>query len=295
MRRILNALMLMLVMISCQQNRKKPTDILNKYLTTDQSKISYSIAGQGEITLLFVHGWNINKSYWSFQQDRFDDDYQVIAMDLPGFGESVNLSGEYSIASYANDIKVLINQLDLKQVVLIGHSMGGRIILEAAQQNDKVIALIGVDNFKEVGQILTEDLRAEADGFVDWLKSDFASNSSMYVDNYLIHQDTDSLIRSRIVHDYKMANPESAIAAIDSYLSYDHSEVDRLSSLQIPIFLISSSMSPVDTNGLQNTGLKFSVFEMDKTGHFPMVEQPAVFNEFLNKALEEINSDKEKS
>ncbi|WP_420579784.1 alpha/beta fold hydrolase [Reichenbachiella sp.] len=259
-------------------------------LKTDQSEISYSISGDGEITFLFVHGWNINKSYWDLQQEKFHQNYQIVAMDLPGFGDSKNLKSVYTIDAYANDIKALIDHLELSKVILIGHSMGGRIILEAAQGNDKVIAMIGVDNYKEVQQKLNDELKTEADGFVEWLSADFANNSSVYADQYLIFEGMDSLVRKRIVEDYKIANPDASIPAIRAYLNYPYSEQERLANLNVPLFLISSDMSPVDTVGLKNTGLDFKVFEMSETGHFPMVEQPEVFNQKLEEILKELKA-----
>ncbi|WP_422362225.1 alpha/beta fold hydrolase [Reichenbachiella sp.] len=274
-------------LVACNSNKTNQNQNTNQVLKTDQSEISYNISGEGEVTLLFVHGWNINKSYWDQQQAKFHENYQIVAIDLPGFGGSKNLKPTYAIDSYANDIKALINHLELDKVVLIGHSMGGRIILEAAQDNESVIALVGVDNYKEVQQKLNDELKAEADGFVEWLRADFANNSAVYVDQYLIFEGTDSLVRKRIVKDYKMANPEASIPAIQTYLDYPYSEQERLTNLNVPLFLISSDMSPVDTVGLKSTGLDFRVFEMSQTGHFPMVEQPKQFNEFLAFALKD--------
>ena len=115
------------------------------------TNISYQTCGSGEITLLFVHGWCINQGYWSYQSDGFCSDYKIVTMDLPGFGNSGKDRNNWTIEQFGKDVSEVIEQLDLKQVVLIGHSMGGDIILETALNNDKVIALIGVDNFKEVG------------------------------------------------------------------------------------------------------------------------------------------------
>lgn len=286
--KFISGTLLLMIMMACQSNKTQSVIQTNEILNTDQSQISYSDCGQGKITLLFVHGWNINKSYWSQQQERFCDDYRVITLDLPGFGNSKNLIGDYSMTSYGKDVSMLIEQLGLRNVVLIGHSMGGRVILETAQANDRVIALVGVDNFKEVSQQMTDELMAEVNGFMDWLKVDFVTNSPAYADQHLIHSETDSSVRRRILHDYGNVNKESAISAIEAYLSYEFQEKDQLSKLNIPLYLISSDMSPVDTIGLKSTGLDSKVYEMNQTGHFPMVEQPEIFNEYLSNALIEI-------
>ncbi|SMD38052.1 Pimeloyl-ACP methyl ester carboxylesterase [Reichenbachiella faecimaris] len=293
MKQLSSLLVIGILMTSCQSNKEALREITNEALITNQSKINYSTCGEGEIALLFVHGWNIDKSYWDVQQSKFCKDYQVVTMDLPGFGKSINTRGVYSIDAYANDVKELINHLDLKKVVLIGHSMGGRIVLEAAQNNGEIVALVGVDNYKEVRQRLTEKLQAEAHGFVEWLQTDFAINAVSYADQYLIHPKTDSIVRNRIVNDYQTADPKASVPAILTYFNYPYTEQERLSNLDVPLYIISSDMSPVDTIGLRNTALTYKVFEMSKTGHFPMVEQPELFNQYLTEALLEIKSIKE--
>ena len=276
------------IVLSCQIKKKNANEVSNQTLITDQSEISYSTCGEGDTALFFVHGWNINKSYWSGQQNRFCKDYQIVTMDLPGFGQSKNLKGEYSIDSYATDVKELINSLDLNKVILIGHSMGSRVVLEAAQGNDKVIALMAVDDYKDVSQILTDELKAEADGFVEWLQQDFTTNSALYASEYMIHPETDSLIKQRIISDYRRANPETSIPAIEAYFNYPYSEQERLSNLNIPLFLLSGDMMPVDTVGLQNTGLDYQNLVINKSGHFPMVEQLEIFNQKLAMVLKSL-------
>ena len=79
-------------------------------------------------------------------KDRFQK-YRTFFVDLPGFGKSDKFRDNYTIRSYANDIKELITKLNLKKVILIGHSMGGAIMLETAKLVEKqVIGLIGLDS-----------------------------------------------------------------------------------------------------------------------------------------------------
>lgn len=279
-------LLIIMTICSCSKNKNNSAhnDVV-MVLNTDQTQISYRTCGSGDIAVLFVHGWNINKSYWSAQFDEFCGDYNVISMDLPGFGESKNLEEQYAITSYAKDVRALMDHLELNKVVLVGHSMGGRIILEAAQNNDRVIAMVGVDNFKEVDQEITEELKAEMDRFLTMLNNDFSETSSAYADQYLIYDRADSAVRRRIVQNYSKSNPESSIAAIAAYFNYEYTESERLTGLKLPLYLISSHMFPLDTLALDNTGLDYHVFGMDQTGHFPMVEQPEVFNKHLTEIL----------
>lgn len=274
-----------ILLFACVKNTKDICIKQTNLMKSANSNISYLDCGQGEMTLLFVHGWNLNKSYWTAQIENFSGNNRIIAIDLPGFGDSSFSNESYSIDAYAAALRSMIDQLDLKNVVLIGHSMGGRVVLEAAQQNDRVIALVGVDNFKDSGQVLTEELQAEVDGWLDWLRQDFSTNSPFYASQNLLHEETDSLVRNRIISDYASANADQSISSLQAYLSYPYAESERLSNLNIPLYLLSSDSSPVDTLSLDQTGLEYKVFEIGKTGHFPMVERPEVFNQHFDEIL----------
>ncbi len=75
--------------------------------------------------------------------------YSVYAIDLPGFGKSKAERINWTIEEYANDVTAFIDTMNLKNVVIIGHSMAGEIMLQTALTNNpKIVGVVGVDNFK---------------------------------------------------------------------------------------------------------------------------------------------------
>ncbi len=90
--------------------------------------------------LVFIHGWLLSRQYWKPVIEQLAGDYQCLSYDLRGFGESHLPMGfqeilpfsSYSLASYARDLGILLEQLDLSNVWLVGHSLGGSIALWAA-------------------------------------------------------------------------------------------------------------------------------------------------------------------
>ena len=66
-----------------KQSSPEKKDIANQGV-----KIAYTDTGNGDTTLVFVHGWGINKGYWSDQVSAFSNRYRVVPLDLPGFGQS---------------------------------------------------------------------------------------------------------------------------------------------------------------------------------------------------------------
>jgi pimeloyl-ACP methyl ester carboxylesterase len=113
------------------------------------SKIGYYEAGNGSWVILFIHGWGINASYWQKQLGHFSAEYNVCAIDLPGFGKSVAKRKDFTLTEYANDISQFIVQKGYAHVILVCHSMAGSIMLQPPLMFNRAIrGFIGVDIFK---------------------------------------------------------------------------------------------------------------------------------------------------
>ena len=293
---ILFSLPLSLCLFSCDPNTQKGLKKEDKAqeiktVYNDDVEINVSRYGQGELTLLFVHGWCINKGYWTNQVEELKSDYKVVTMDLPGFGLSGKSREEWSIQAYAADVNAVIAQLELDNVVLVGHSMGGNIVLEAALNNNKVIALVGVDNFKEVGLEYTDDIRGEIEGFLGMLRDDFPVMIAAYAESALFHPETDSLVRKRVVDDFLDADRNIALSSLESLFGYTQQELEKLSAFQGKLYLINSDATPTDENGLLASGVAYEVIDINTTGHYPMIEKPQVFNQLLRKVLNKIEAE----
>ena len=103
-------------------------------------------AGRGAPPILFVHGFACSHEDWRFQLDEFKKNHEVVACDLRGHGQTPGRPQECSIEHYGGDVAALVNNLELRNVFLIGHSMGCRVVLEAARLVPKRIAgLVLVD------------------------------------------------------------------------------------------------------------------------------------------------------
>jgi pimeloyl-ACP methyl ester carboxylesterase len=259
-------------------------------VSNDGVFIDHRSCGHGDTTLLFVHGWAIDQGYWSEQVAAFCPDHRVVTMDLPGHGNSGKNRESWAVEDYASDVRAVLDQLDLSDVVLIGHSMGGDIILEAAIDNDRVIALVGVDNFKDVGAEYTEEVRAWIAGFIDELRTDFDSAAVAYSRRALFQPTTDSAVVHRVIQSELAMDPAIAATTLEKLFEYAPGEADRLSRLDKPLHLINSSATPTDSAGLRSTGVPFRVLDVGPTGHYPMIEDAKTFNGLLRQALEEIRT-----
>jgi pimeloyl-ACP methyl ester carboxylesterase len=245
--------------------------------------IDYSETGRGDTTLVFVHGWCLNKTYWSGQVAFFKGKYRVVAVTLPGFGQSGKNRTVWNTETYGSDIDSVLSQLNLKNVILVGHSMAGDIVLQAAiNEPDRVIGLVGVDNFRGVGHVTTAQDSAEEANFYGQMKHHFKALAFDYFNQYLFYKTTPDSIRKRILND--VANADTAIA-VASLEQGDFDEVKGLLTFKKTLYLINSDYMPTDTTGLIAHHIPYRIFNIRNTGHFPMVEQPDAFNASLAQVI----------
>lgn len=102
--------------------------------------------GAGEPALVFVHGFACSHTDWAAQVPHFAPDRAVLACDLRGHGATPGRAEECTLENYGADVAALVSALALKRAVLVGHSMGCRVVLEAARAApDSVAGLVLVD------------------------------------------------------------------------------------------------------------------------------------------------------
>lgn len=87
----------------------------------------YELEGEGE-TLLFLHGWAVDKRIWRQQSKYFSKSFRVLAVDLPGHGKTD--WQRLSLRAIVEDIKVILDCLKIRDLTVVGSSMGGLVALK---------------------------------------------------------------------------------------------------------------------------------------------------------------------
>ncbi len=260
-------------------------------INNQSTSISYIEKGKGQKTLLFLHGWCINKDYWRNQLDYFSKDYKVIAIDLPGFGKSSAKRDDWTIEQYANDIESFINELSLENIIVIGHSMSGEIMLELAVKNHKsIIGLVGIDNFKTIDVKYSPEQITEMNKFIESLAKAFKTVAPTYAEHMLFHSSTPLAIKERVKQDIFETSADIGFSSLRNLIDYMTTENDKLNQLNHKLHLINSNSTPTNVVGLKdNCKSDFVLSEINATGHYPMIEKPNEFNQLLQFTLQNIN------
>ena len=112
-----------------------------KFTEVQGIKLHYLEWGErGKPDLLLVHGWTNFSASWSAVAEHFQDRYRIIAPDLRGHGESDKPQTGYCLRDFAEDIRQLIENLELKRPAYVGHSWGGNIGTMLASDSPELIS-----------------------------------------------------------------------------------------------------------------------------------------------------------
>ena len=148
----------------------------------DGETITYNVYGSGDVTLVFVHGWSCDSRYWREQVPIFAGEYRVVTMDLAGHGNSSMGRKIYSVESFAQDVKTVIEAVNTNKAIVIGHSFGGEIVATAASmEQKKVIGIIGVDTLQNVEEWYSREEAGKLIG-IDGFKKDFKASVKTFVE-----------------------------------------------------------------------------------------------------------------
>jgi len=259
-------------------------------ITHDSVDIAYTDTGRGDTTLFFVHGWGLNRNYWAAQIDYFRSKYRVVAIDLPGFGESGKGRTNWTPDEYAKDIATVIRQLDCTNTILIGHSMAQDIIVQAAlDAPGRVVGLIGIDNFRDFGKPEDPKAKEEEANFFHQLRTHF-SETAREGANLFFYGQSDSATRRRVTNDYVNTDSLIGTAVLEqAAMSPPGQLAERLRATKMTLHLINSDAMPTDTTGFGANGIPFDLVTIPATGHFPMIERPDEFNTLLKEVIERIH------
>jgi pimeloyl-ACP methyl ester carboxylesterase len=185
--------------------------------------------------------------------------------------------------AFGKDVASVVEKLGLGRVVLVGHSMGGPVIIEAAaQMPERVIGLVGADTFLDLERKYTAE---QIDAFLAPFKADFGERTSKLVRGIFL-ADADPELVEWVVRDMCSARPEVGISAMQGLASFDAEEALR--QVRKPIYCINSDMRPVNVEGGRRYAQSFEVKFMSGVGHFVMLEDAETFNRLLSETIEEL-------
>ncbi len=258
-----------------------------RFTSHDGVRIACKISGHGDPAIVFVHGWCCDRTFWKHQESCFADRCTVVTLDLAGHGESGMNRTAWTVESFAGDVQTVVEGLGLTRVVLVGHSMGGPVVLEAARRMPgRVIGIVGADVFHRFGcshsrEFIVESFKPLRSNFPVVMREVAAAMFSPRADSSLVRE----------VSGF-MARADSAIA-LETALNYFFWQIDHYAeaagAVGAPICAIVGEDSPdmwdLDGEGNRRIHPRFEAKILPGAGHFVMIESPERFNRYLDECV----------
>ncbi|MEW6587149.1 MAG: alpha/beta hydrolase [Nitrospirota bacterium] len=288
MKHLLNLFGCLVLLILTVGTTQAETQWPRVVLSRDGVPISYENYGSGEPTLVFVHGWSCDARYWRAQLPHFSRNHRVVTLDLAGHGHSGITRSQYTMSAFGEDVRAVTEATGSGSVILIGHSMGGSVIAEAARlMPDRVIGLIGIDTLENIEYPMT---REELKKMITPLEKDFRTGSRQFVGG-MISAKTDPQLREWILADMSAAPPAVALSAMNEMMSqYITGEAAKIfDKIRIPVITVNGDLWPINYEANRRHMFSFDAIVLKEADHFLMMDRPEEFNRALEEAIHKLS------
>ncbi|MEA4953844.1 MAG: alpha/beta hydrolase [Aminivibrio sp.] len=247
------------------------------------------------LPVVFIHGWACTGDFWRFQTAALRDRYRVIALDLPGFGESGKPHDRpYTPQLFARAVKAVLDHAGVKRPVLAGHSMGYGVAVQfLADYPGEVRGVCNADGAffwlpDDPGAV--PEWEAEMKGLSDGLAGPDRENLVLRFINATFYGRTPEDLRKEITGVMASADEYAANSSMAEFIRREN-WVRR--SFDVPSLAVYSKIPelPAETEQkLRETFPDLTYVEWTDTGHFLMMEQPERFNGLLAEFLERMET-----
>lgn len=255
----------------------------NKDAKGNPVRIYYNDYGSGKPVIL-IHGWPLSSAMWEYQvNDLVNNGHRVIAYDRRGFGKSSQPWDGYNYDTLTDDLKALIDQLELKDITLVGFSMGGGEVVRYFSRHggkniSKVVLISSVTPYmlqsdsnpdgvpQDIFDDMAKQMQYDRIGFLDEFGKTFFGVS-------MFHKP----LSAPLLEYYRMlctaASPRATLQCAKAFASTDFR--DEMKLVNVPTLIIHGSADntvPIDATGKQSAiaipGNRFIIYDGAPHGLF---------------------------
>jgi pimeloyl-ACP methyl ester carboxylesterase len=251
----------------------------------DGLSIAYDVRGQGKTAVVLVHCWACDRTFWREQVEPLSRKYKVVTLDLGGHGTSGADRPRWTVDGLGGDVQAVVLALKLDRVVLVGHSMGGPVALDAARRMPgRVVGVVAVDSLHDVEQRISPEAAGKLAALYE---EDFPGTMSSMV-HAMFPRTADPAVVELVATRAAAARPGPAVALLRDYPNLDLAS--WMEAARVPVRAIQAGppLSPVTKIGTNRKHGNYDASFMDGVGHYLMLERPAEFNRRLEAAVAEV-------
>ncbi len=254
---------------------------MTQFASVPGVRLAYDTAGAGHPPMVFVHGWGCDRSHFAPQVRHFSARHAVATVDLRGHGDSGTpgpAPGAYDIAVLADDVLAVAAAAELRQPVLVGHSLGALAGLVCAARPGAIRALVMVDP----APITNEPAKAFFRDSVDAVGADAGQSwRTAFVTGMFLP--TDVARKQAIIEAFPAMAPQIAAAVLRAMGEFDGAAV--LGRATVPVLSIGSAGPANSAADLRRACPSITIGQTVGAGHFIQLEVPDQVNAMIEQFL----------
>ncbi|KAG9494880.1 hypothetical protein J7337_013109 [Fusarium musae] len=245
---------------------------------------SFPLRSQDHLTIIFLHFWGGSSKTWSPVHDLIAPTFPTVRLDFRGWGNSSGPANEtgYSILQLAQDVELVIEQLELQRCIIVGHSMGAKVAQAVAGRKcvDGLAGLVLLCPAPPTPLILPEEMRDQQISAYD-----NARNAEFVVRNVLTAKPLPDVTMKKIVGDMLKGNPAARVAWPRHAMNEDVRELAK--GISIPSIVISGGKDQVEpvarVKSEVSGNISFAEFHvLEEAGHLALLEAPEEVAEIIS-------------
>jgi pimeloyl-ACP methyl ester carboxylesterase len=283
---LLLILILALALVIAPQAKAQKTsapEAQTRYAKLDGNRIRYQSYGKGSEALVLIHGWTCSVDSWRDQIPDFAKRNRVIAIDLPGHGQSDKPEVAYSMELFARAVDAVLQDAGVKRAVLVGHSMGTPVARQFYRKYpQKTLGIVIVD-----GALRPFGDKKLMEGFIAGFRGPNYKEAGKQMFAGMAGPNLSPEIQARIQASF-LSTPQHVVVSAMEGMADD--SIWGQDKINVPVLAIlaKSPFWPADTEQFyRNIAPDLDFQMMDGVGHFLMMEKPKQFNDavlsFLDK------------
>jgi microsomal epoxide hydrolase len=265
--------------------------------TSDGIRIHYLSNGEtnGHSPMIFIPGWSFTSQIWQTQLELFAKNRRVIAIDPRSQGDSTKTDGDNTPEARARDLREIIQQLELKNVVLVGWSQGVQDVAAYVEQfgTDSIAGFVLVDSAFSSGPAEIR-LHPEFSERLFELMAIYSAHPKEYyaglVKSITKHEISPEQLHQLTTNSEKMSTTSGLAMLVTDLFTVDRRAV--LKKLSKPTLIIASAESKeLESQREMQRSIPNAQFEVvSEAGHAVFIDQPKKFNHLLDMFLEKLES-----
>lgn len=240
--------------------------------------LAFEAAGAGDPPLLLIHGWGASRGVFAPLIHATSGAHRVVAVDLPGHGESDAPAQEPSVEAFADDVARVMSALGLDRPVLIGHSLGGLVALELAARG-LARALVVLESPVAAPPAMATALRPA----LDRLETDAYQTTAAALLERMLGERFDPDDRARMLADIRRVPQRVLAGSLRAALTYDSRTAAP--RVRCPLLYVGTSTPHADLPRLRESCPQLVVGQLVACGHYFPLEVPDQLHPMIRRFL----------